>query len=86
MQRGQNQGITYEIIIEQWFQENTRLDQFHFCFYFINLNFQQLISHIPVYFNFSFAKLTMYIFLLLLCVWLHWKFHYTSIISSSQLD
>jgi hypothetical protein len=27
----------YEILIEQWFQVSTRLDQFRFCFYSVKL-------------------------------------------------
>jgi len=67
----------YESIIERWFQAGTRLDQFSFSFYFVNLQFRHLISHVYVYFRSSFAKLTLNIFLLLLRSWLHWIFDYT---------
>jgi hypothetical protein len=67
----------YKSLIERWFQASTRLDPFSFSFYFVNLQFQQLISHIYVYFRLSFVKLKEDIFLLLLCAWLHWKFDYT---------
>ena len=55
-----------EIYIEQWFQVSIRLDQFCFCFYFVRLYLQYLISHTFEYIIFH---------LLLLHVWFHWKFH-----------
>jgi hypothetical protein len=67
----------YKSLIERWFQESTRLASFSFSFYFFNLQFQQLISHVYVYFRLSFAKLKEDIFLLLLRAWLHWLFDYT---------
>ena len=57
-----------ESYIKQWFQVSIRLDQFCFCFYFVNLHLQYLISHTFEYIRFH---------LLLLHVWFHWKFHYT---------
>ena len=68
---------TYESLIERWFQACTRLDTFSFYFYFVNLQFQHLISQVYVYFRLLIAKFTLNIFLLLLCLWLHWKFDYT---------
>ena len=35
-----------ESCINQWFPVSIRLDQFCFCFYFVNLHLQSLISHI----------------------------------------
>jgi hypothetical protein len=72
-----SENYAYESIIERWFQAGTRLDPFSFSFYFVNLQFRHLISHVYVYFRSSFAKLTLNIFLLLLRLWLHWKFDYT---------
>ena len=57
-----------ESCIKQWFQVSIRLDQFCFCFYFVNLYLQYLISHIFEYIRFH---------LLLLHVCFRWKFHYT---------
>ena len=67
----------YGSCIEQWFQVSTRLDQFCFCFYFVKLHLQHLISHIFVFVRFHFVKLYVNFFLLLLDVWFQWKFHYT---------
>ena len=72
-----SENYAYESIIERWFQADTRLDPFSFSFYFVSLQFRHLISHVYVYFRSSFAKLTLNIFLLLLRLWLHWKFDYT---------
>ena len=60
-----------ESCIEQWFQVSIRLDQFCFCFYFINSHFQHLIFHIIVYSRFSFSELNDNLGLLLLDVWFH---------------
>jgi hypothetical protein len=68
---------TYESLIERWFQACTRLDTFSFYFYFLNLQFQQLISHAHTYSRLSIVKLEDNIFLLLLRAWLHWLFDYT---------
>ena len=68
---------TYESLIERWFQVSTRLDTFSFCFYFLNSQFQQLISHVHTYFRLSIVKLKDNIFLLLLRAWIHWLFDYT---------
>jgi hypothetical protein len=70
-------NCAYKILIERWFQASTRLVPFSFSFYFVNLEFQQLISHVYTYFRFSFLKLKDNIFLLLLRAWLHWLFDYT---------
>jgi len=67
----------YESLIERWFQASTRLDTFSFSFYFLNSQFQQLISHVHTYSRLSIAKLKDNIFLLLLRAWLHWLFDYT---------
>ena len=67
----------YESLIEHWFQVSTRIDKFCFCFYFINLHFEQLNSHIIVHSRFHFSKLKLNLCLLLLSRWLHWKFDYT---------
>jgi hypothetical protein len=72
-----SENYAYESIIERWFQAGTRLDPFNFSFYFVKLQFQHLISHGYIYFRLSFAKFTVNIFLLLLRLWLHWKFDYT---------
>ncbi len=42
------ENCAYENLIEQCFQALTRLDAF--SFYFVNLEFQQLILHVYVYF------------------------------------
>jgi hypothetical protein len=68
---------TYESLIERWFQASTRLDTFSFSSYFLNSQFQQLISHAHTYSRLSIVKLKDNIFLLLLCAWLHWIFDYT---------
>jgi len=74
----QNEEVdhAYEICIEHWFQVSTRIDQFCFFFYFINLHFEQLNSHIFVHSIFHFSKLNVNLCLLLLHRWLHWKFHF----------
>ena len=72
-----DENHAYENVIEKWFQANTRLDQFHFCFYLVKSQIKQLVLHILVYFHFLFEKLKMNIFSLLLCEWLHWKYAYT---------
>jgi len=72
-----SENYSYESIIELSFQACTRLDSLIFSFYFVDLQFQQSISHIYVYFRLSFVKLKEDIFLLLLCLCLHWKFDYT---------
>ena len=74
----QNEEVdhAYESCIEHWFQVSTRIDQFCFCFYFINLHFEQLNSHIIVHPGFHFSKLNVNLCLLLLRRWLHWKFHF----------
>ena len=46
---------TNESCIEQWFQVSIRLDQFCFCFYFVNLHLQYLDSHIYQYIRFHFV-------------------------------
>ena len=48
---------TYENLIKRWFQVSTRLDAFSFSFYFLNSQFQQLLSHIHTYFRLSIVKL-----------------------------
>ena len=45
-----SENYAYESIIERWFQQDTRLDQFCFSFYFVKLQFQHLISHDYIYF------------------------------------
>jgi hypothetical protein len=40
----------YKSYIEQWFQATTRLDSFNFSFSFVNLEFQQQISHAYTHF------------------------------------
>jgi hypothetical protein len=72
-----SENYAYESIIERWFQAGTRLDPFSFYFCFVKLQSQQLISHSYIYFRWSIAKFTVNIFLLLLRLWLHWKFDYT---------
>ena len=54
-----------ESCIEQWFQVSIRLDQFCFCFYFVNLHLQF------EYIRFHFVKSYVKILLLLLDRWLH---------------
>ena len=66
-----------ESCIRHRFQVSIRLDQFCFCFYFVNLRLQYIISHIFVYIRFHFVKSYVNILLLLLHVWFHSKFHYT---------
>jgi hypothetical protein len=71
---------TYESLIEQWFQADTRLKSFSFSFSFDNLEFQQFsnyLLYIHVCSRLSFVKLEKNIFILLLREWLHWKFDYT---------
>ena len=52
--------------IEEWIQASIRLDWFCFHFYFINFHFQYLISYITAYSRFSFSKLDLNLYLLLL--------------------
>ena len=66
-----------ESCIEQCFQVSTSLNQFCFCFYFINLHFSHLVSHISIHLKFHFVKLNLNFCLVLLHRWLHWQFHYT---------
>ena len=56
-----------ESCIEHRFQVSVRLDQFCFCFYFVNLHLQFIISHTFEYIMFHFVN----ILLLLLYVWFH---------------
>jgi hypothetical protein len=73
-------NYTYESLIEQWFQADTRLKSFSFSFSFDNLEFQQFsdyLLYIYGYSRLSFMKLEKNIFILLLREWLHWKFDYT---------
>ena len=51
--------------IERWIQVSTSLNQFCFCFYFINLHFQHLVSHVFMHLRFYFVKL--YLNFCLLC-------------------
>jgi hypothetical protein len=44
-----SENYAYESIIERWFQAGTRLDPFNFSFYFVNLQFQQLISRLRIF-------------------------------------
>jgi len=67
----------YESCIEQWFQVGIHLDKFRFYFYVVSFPLRQLDSFIFVNFYFSFEKLIMNIFILLLRAWLHWLFDYT---------
>ena len=69
--------LANESCIKQWLQVSIRLDQFCFCFYFVNLYLQYLISHIFEYIKLYFVKSYVNILLLLLHVWFQWKFHYT---------
>ena len=71
-----SENYSYENPIERWFQASMRLEQFSFSFFLDNSQLQQLISHIYVYPHLLFAKITLNIFLLLLCEWLHWIFNY----------
>jgi hypothetical protein len=64
-------NYTYKIYIERWFPETTRLDSFNFSFNFVNLEFQQQISHAYTYFQSLVVKLKDNIFLLLLHAWIH---------------
>ena len=57
--------------IEHRFQVSIRLDQFLFCFYFVNLHLQFK------YIRFHFVKLNLNFCSVLLHRWLHWQFHYT---------
>jgi hypothetical protein len=73
-------NYTYESLIEQWFQADTRLKSFSFSFSFDNLEFQQFsnyLLYIHVYSRLSFVKLEENICILLLREWFHWKFDYT---------
>ena len=63
--------------IEHNFQVSVRLDQFCFCFYFVNLHLQFLVSHISIHLKFHFVELNLNFCLVLLHRWLHWQFHYT---------
>jgi len=68
----------YESRIEHWFQVSTKVDEFCFCFHFIQSRLQQLefISCIFVNVRFHFSKSNVNLCLLLLSRWLHWKFHF----------
>ena len=60
--------------IERWIQVSTSLNQF--CFFFFNLYFLHLVSHVFIHLRFHFVKLDLNFYLLLLDRWLHWKFHF----------
>ena len=62
-----------ESCIKHRFQVSVRLDQFCFCFYFVNLHLQFLVPHTFEYIRFHFVN----ILLLFLHVWFYCKFHYT---------
>ena len=66
-----NENYAYKSPIERWFQASTMLEQFSFSFFRVNSQLHQLIPHISVYPHLLFVKLTLNIFLLLLCEWLH---------------
>ena len=66
-----------ESCIEQCFQVSIKLDQCCFCFCFVNLHLQSLVSCTFGYIRFHFIKSHVNILLLLLHVWFQWKFHYT---------
>ena len=66
--------------IKQCFQVSTNLNQFCFLFYFINLHFQYLVSHIFIHLRLHFVKLDLNFYLVLLHRWLHWQFHFTQMI------
>ena len=72
---GDHHGI--KSCIKQCFQVSTSLNQFCFCFYFINLHFQHIVLHIFIPLRFQFVKLNLNFGLVLLHRWLHWQFHYT---------
>ena len=55
-----------ESCIKQWIQVSTNLKQFCFYFYFINLHFQHLLSHISIHLKFHFVKLNLNFCLVLL--------------------
>ena len=60
-----------ESCIERWIKVSTSLNQFCFCFYFINLYFQHLVSYVFIHLRFHFEKLELNFCLLLLDRWLH---------------
>ena len=73
----QDKNHVHESLIERWFQASMRLAHFYFCFYFVKLHFlRHLIVYILLYSRFQSTKLNVNKFLLLLCRWLHWKFHF----------
>ena len=76
----QNEEVdhAYESRIEHWFQVSTKVNEFCFCFYFIESHLQELefISCIFVNVRFHFSKSNVNLCLLLLSRWLHWKFHF----------
>ena len=55
--QNQEEHHAYKSCIEQWFQVSTILDQFFFCFYFVQLHFQHLNLHILVHLKISFCKI-----------------------------
>ena len=65
-----------ESCIKQCFQGSIMLDHFCLCFYF-DLHLQSLVLYTFESIRFHFVKSYLNIFLLLLHVWFHWKFHYT---------
>ena len=67
---------TNKSCIQQCFQVSTRLDRLCFHFYFINFHFQYLIFYVTTYSRFSFLNLNCNICLVLLDIWLYWKFHF----------
>ena len=58
--------------IEGWIEVSTSLNQFCFCFYFIDLHLQSLISHTFECIRFDFVKSYVNNLLLHLHVWFHW--------------
>ena len=68
---------TNKSCIKHGLQVSTRLDQFHFCFFFVKSHFQYLNFHAFINFRFHFARVNVNIFLFIFHVWFHWKFHFT---------
>ena len=68
----------YHNPIESWFQTIIRSHRSFILFYFFVSSYsQQLVSYTLVCFKLYFSNLTVNVFLIMLCMWLHWKYAYT---------
>ena len=70
----------YHNPIERWFQTIIRSHRsFILPYFFVSSYLQQLVSYTLVFFKVYFSNLSVNVFLILLRMWLHWKYVYKAI-------